>query len=233
MQPLLLTGFWMRISKNPLIFYILDVTHTYHILPLSCNLNWDIHTCTLTAIGNLTGYLMTAPIPDKKTSTIAVHLFLEIFHKFGFLRILHSDNGTEFKSKLIEQLTQLLDIKKTYIFPHQPQSNGKLESFHRFRKDCMWKFSINGILEWDQLLLYATTAFNWVLNENFQESPHFLYFGCDSYLPHLATFLQPKLRYTHMHSHSNWQPHRLPYDSPHPWQKDFNHSCSFIFGNIP
>ena len=59
----------------------------------------------------------------------------------------------------------------------------------------MWKFSINGILEWDQLLLYATTAFNWVLNENFQESPHFLYFGCDPYLPHLATFLQPKLRY--------------------------------------
>ena len=30
---------------------------------------------------------------------------------------------------------------------------------------------------------------------NPQESPHFLYFGCDPYLPHLAAFLQPKLRY--------------------------------------
>ena len=40
-------------------------------------------THTLSAICNLTGYLMTAPIPDKKTSTIAVHLFLEIFHKFA------------------------------------------------------------------------------------------------------------------------------------------------------
>ena len=28
-----------------------------------------------------------------------------------------------------------------------------------------------------------------------QESPHFLYFGCDPYLPHLTAFLQPKLRY--------------------------------------
>ena len=32
-------------------------------------------------------------------------------------------------------------------------------------------------------------------NEHSQESPHFLYFGCDPYLPHLAAFLQPKLRY--------------------------------------
>ena len=33
------------------------------------------------------------------------------------------------------------------------------------------------------------------LNEHSQESPHFLYFRCDPYLPHLAAFLQPKLRY--------------------------------------
>ena len=71
----------------------------------------------LTVICNLTGYLMTTPISDKKTSTVAIHLFLEILLKFDFLRILHSDNRTEFKSKLMEQLTQQLGIKKTYIPP--------------------------------------------------------------------------------------------------------------------
>ena len=45
------------------------------------------------------------------------------------------------------------------------------------------------------MLPYATAAFNWFPNEHFQESPHFLHFGCDPYLPHLAAFLQPKLRY--------------------------------------
>ena len=45
------------------------------------------------------------------------------------------------------------------------------------------------------MLPYATAAFNWFLNEDSQESPHFLYFRCDPYLPHLAAFLQPKLRY--------------------------------------
>ena len=31
--------------------------------------------------------------------TVVTHLFLDIMLKFGFTRILHFDNGTEFKSK--------------------------------------------------------------------------------------------------------------------------------------
>ena len=50
-------------------------------------------------------------------------------------------------------------------------------------------------MEWDQLLSYATAAFNWFLNEHSQESLHFLYFGHDPYLPHLAAFLQSKFRH--------------------------------------
>ena len=46
--------------------------------------------------------------------------------EFGFPKILHSDNGTEFKSKLIEHLSQQLGIKKTYISPCHPQANGKI-----------------------------------------------------------------------------------------------------------
>ena len=108
--------------------------------------------------------------------------------------MLHSDNRTEFKSKLTEHLAQQLGFKKTYIFPYHPQSNGKLESSHQFPKDCIRKFSINSILEWDQLLPYAVAAFNWFPNEHSQELSH-LYLGCDPYLPHLDTFIQPKLRY--------------------------------------
>ena len=60
------------------------------------------NTYVLTAICNLMGYLMTSPIPNKKTSTVAIHLFADIMLKFGFPRIFHSDNRTESKSKLTE-----------------------------------------------------------------------------------------------------------------------------------
>ena len=105
--------------------------------------------------------------------------------------VLHSDNGTEFKSKLIENLSQQLGIRKTFISPHHTQANGKLESSHRFIKDCVWTFSVDGVLEWDQLLPYAIAAFNWFPNEHSQESPHLLFLGYDPYLPHLAAFYYP------------------------------------------
>ena len=126
---------------------------------------------------------------------VTIELFSEIMLEFGFPRILHSDNGTEFKSRLIEHLSQQLGIKKTYNSPHHPQAKGKLESSHRFIKDFIRKFSIDGTLEWDQLLPYATAAFNWFPNEHPLRITTHLYFGYESYLPHLRTFLQHKLRY--------------------------------------
>ena len=89
---------------------------------------------------------MTTPIKDKNTLAVVTHLFLDIMLQFGFPRILHSDNGTEFKSKLIEYLSTQPGIKKTYISPCHPQANGKLESSHRLIKDCICKFSIDGVL---------------------------------------------------------------------------------------
>ena len=77
------------------------------------NITSQGNSCALTAVCNLTGYLMTAPIQDKKTAMVAIHLFSEIMLNFGFPRILHFDNGTEFKSKPIEHLAQQLSVKKT------------------------------------------------------------------------------------------------------------------------
>ena len=79
------------------------------------------------------------PYQRQKMITVTNHLFLDIMLKFGFPRIVHSDNGTEFKSKLIENLSQQLGIRKIFISPHYPQANGKLVSSHRFIKDCIQK----------------------------------------------------------------------------------------------
>ena len=91
---------------------------------------------------------MTIPTTDKKTISVANHLFADILLKFGFPRILHLKNGEEFKSKLMEMLSQQLDIRKTFISPNHLQANRKLESSHRFIKDCVQKFSIDGVRNW-------------------------------------------------------------------------------------
>ena len=112
----------------------------------------------LTAVCNLTGYLMTTPIKDKKMTSVATHLYCDIMLKFGFLKILHSENSAEFKCKLMEILSQELGARKTFIFSHHPQANRKIESSHRFTKDCTWKLSVDHVLEWDQLLPYVNSC---------------------------------------------------------------------------
>ena len=82
----------------------------------------------LTTVWNLTGYLMTTQIKAKKTMTVVNHLFSDIMLKFGFPRILPLIMGQNFKSRVIEHLSQQLGIKKTYICPHHSQANRKLES---------------------------------------------------------------------------------------------------------
>ena len=95
-----------------------------------------------TAICNLTGYLMTTPHTRQKDLNCSHTLiFGKKLLKFSFPRILHSDNGTEFKSKLIEHLTEQVSYQENLYFPHHPQSNRKLELPYIFLKDCIKIFN--------------------------------------------------------------------------------------------
>ena len=62
--------------------------------------------------------------------------------------------------------------------PYRPQSNGKIEGFHRFLKACISKH-INYGLEWDELTPMATACYNFFPNCSARESAFFAMFGRD------------------------------------------------------
>ena len=49
------------------------------------------------------------------------------------------DNGTEFKNQLMDQILQQLGIDCIFSAPYQPQSNQKLEVFHKYLKPTLQK----------------------------------------------------------------------------------------------
>ena len=111
----------------------------------------------------------------------------------GSLKIL-SDNGTEFKNKLFEQVAKELGVEyKLYTPPYHPASNGHIEGFHAFLKACVAKH-IAPQLEWDVLVPLACAAYNFIPNEHSKESPFSLMIGRDPVLP-LNTLLEPKVQY--------------------------------------
>ena len=49
-----------------------------------------------------------------------------------------SDNDTEFKNKIFQQVAKELGLEyKLYTPPYHPASNGRIEGFHAFLKACI------------------------------------------------------------------------------------------------
>ena len=90
-----------------------------------------------------------------------------------------SDNGTEFKNKMFEEVAKKLDCEvRAYSPPYRPESNGKIECFHKFLKACMGKH-INTHLEWDEVIPMAMAAYNFFPHTPSKERPFFLMCGRD------------------------------------------------------
>ena len=116
-----------------------------------------------------------------------------VYSKFGGSLKILSNNGTEFKNKIFEQVAKKLGVVyKLYTPPYHPAFNGRIEGFHAFLKACISKH-IAPQLEWDDLVPLACAAYNFIPNEHSKESPFFLMFGRDPVLP-LNTLLEPKIR---------------------------------------
>ena len=87
----------------------------------------------LTVICMLTGYTWCIPIADKSAEKIVKAYVKEVYSRYGGSRKILSDNGTEFKNKLFEQVARELGIEhKVYSPPYHPASNGRIEGFHSF-----------------------------------------------------------------------------------------------------
>ena len=148
----------------------------------------------LTVICMLTGYTWCIPIADKYAETIVKAYIKEVYSKYGGSRKILSDNGTEFKNKLFDQVAQDLGIEhKVYSPPYHPVSNGRIEGFHSFLKACLAKH-ISSSLDWDDITHIACSVYNSLPNEHSREAPWFLMFGRDPRIP-LNDLLRPHIRY--------------------------------------
>ena len=93
----------------------------------------------LTIIDHLTGWLEAFPILDKSADTIVSTFINHYLPVHMCPRYIMLDNGTEFKNQLMHQVLQQLGIDCIFSAPYHPQSNGKLEVFHKYLKPTLKK----------------------------------------------------------------------------------------------
>ena len=144
----------------------------------------------LTIINHLTGWPEAFPIPDKSADTIVTTLINQYLPVHMYPRYILSDNGMEFKNSLMDQSIQQLGKDRIFSAPYHPQSNGKLEVFHKYLKPMLKKLCKKDPANWEKYLNEVLTSYRIMLNLVTEESPFFLIYGRDPNLP-LQQLLEP------------------------------------------
>ena len=127
----------------------------------------------LTIIDHLTGWPEAFPIPDKSADTI-VSTFINHYCPVHMCpRYIHSDNGTEFKNQLMDQVLQQLSTDHIFSAPHHPQSNRKLEVFHRYLKSTLKKCCKKDPTNWDKYINQVLTSYRVMPKPATTETPFF------------------------------------------------------------
>jgi hypothetical protein len=74
-----------------------------------------------------TRFVILEPIPNKATLTVAKVLF-RLFTTIGFPRVLQSDNGREFVSDVMKEMTTSMNVQHRLVTPYHPRGNGVAEN---------------------------------------------------------------------------------------------------------
>ena len=100
-----------------------------------------------------------------------------------FPHFLLSDNGTEFKNQLMDNVLQQPGIECIVSAPYHPQSNGKLEAFHKYLKPTLNKLCEKDLGNWNKYINQVSASCCVTPHLESAETPFFLVYGRDPNLP--------------------------------------------------
>ena len=92
-------------------------------------------------------------------------------------QVILSDNGTEFKNNLMDQVLKQLGIERIFLAPYHWQSNGKLEVFHKYLKPTLKKFREKDPSNWYKYIKQILASYRVTPNLAPAETPFFLVYG--------------------------------------------------------
>ena len=121
-------------------------------------------------------YVWVRPLRVANAENVKTHLLEDVFLKFGVPGTLISDNGSQFKSKIIQDLCAEYGVKMLTNFYYHAQAN-PTERVNRVVKTCIASYVKGNHRHWDVNLPFIANAINSSIHEVTGYTPHELVFG--------------------------------------------------------
>ena len=107
-------------------------------------------------------------VPLEKSIAEAL---MGIFSRVGFSREILSDNGTQFVSQVMREVTRLISVKQMFSSPYHPMANGLCEKCNGTLKKMLIRTCSEQPKEWDRFIEPLLFAYREVPQESTGFSP--------------------------------------------------------------
>ena len=137
----------------------------------------------LIIIDHCTGWAEAKPIPSKSAKHVIRYLEQEYIPWYGSPEVLICDNGKEFKNNIFVPYLEALGTDIRHSTPYHPQSNTKIERFHRTIKNMIRKLVNSRAGDWERCLGPALWAHRTSCSVVTGYTPYFLTYGRHPIVP--------------------------------------------------
>ena len=137
----------------------------------------------LVVTDHLTRWSEAYPLPDQEARTVAETFVTQFIARYGTPRIVHTDQGRNFTSKLFQEMCFLLGVKKTQTTAFRPQSNGIVERLNKTIGIMITAYVYDNQQTWDEELALLMMAYRATPHETTGLTPNDLMLGRQVSMP--------------------------------------------------
>ena len=131
---------------------------------------------------HFTKYALAVPTKNQTARVVAEALWENLISHYGWPERLHSDQGADFQSKVIQELCKIGNMKKSRTTPYHPQGN-PVERYNRTLLKMLGTLHSSQKKEWRKYIKPLTHAYNCTVHETTGYAPYYLMFGRHARLP--------------------------------------------------
>ena len=139
----------------------------------------------------LTRWVEALSVPSVEATVIARLLIDEIISRHGAPRVLLSDRGTNFLSKVVAEVCKIFQIQKVNTSSYHPQTDGLVERFNSTLCQSLSMYVSKNQKDWDEFIPLVLFAHRTSVLDAIGDSPFYVLYGREPRLPIDVKYLPP------------------------------------------